>query len=275
MDVKKRVLFVSQEISPYLPESDLSNLGRTLPQGIMERGKDIRIFMPKFGCINERRNQLHEVIRLSGMNMILDNLDYPLIIKVASLQPVRMQVYFIENEDYFPKKTFMHELDGEFFEFHDERVIFFCRGVLETVKKLGWAPDVVHCNGWMTSLVPMYLKKAFADDPIFADTKIVYSVYDQEIEGELSNDMARKTIVNGVEKEDISVIDEATINNLHRLAIDFADAVIKGSEKIDPEIEQYIIESGKSSLPYHDEEDCVEAFDSLYDELLEQEPILT
>ena len=275
MDVKKRVLFVSQEISPYLPESDLSNLGRTLPQGIMERGKDIRIFMPKFGCINERRNQLHEVIRLSGMNMILDNLDYPLIIKVASLQPVRMQVYFIENEDYFPKKTFMHELDGEFFEFHDERVIFFCRGVLETVKKLGWAPDVVHCNGWMTSLLPMYLKKAFADDPIFADTKIVYSVYDQEIEGELSNDMARKTIVNGVEKEDISVIDEATINNLHRLAIDFADAVIIGSEKIDPEIEQYIIESGKSSLPYHDEEDCVEVFDSLYDELLEQEPILT
>ena len=272
MDVKKRVLFVSQEISPYLPESDLSNLGRTLPQGIMERGKDIRIFMPKFGCINERRNQLHEVIRLSGMNMILD---YPLIIKVASLQPVRMQVYFIENEDYFPKKTFMHELDGEFFEFHDERVIFFCRGVLETVKKLGWAPDVVHCNGWMTSLLPMYLKKAFADDPIFADTKIVYSVYDQEIEGELSNDMARKTIVNGVEKEDISVIDEATINNLHRLAIDFADAVIIGSEKIDPEIEQYIIESGKSSLPYHDEEDCVEVFDSLYDELLEQEPILT
>ncbi|MGC6427987.1 MAG: glycogen/starch synthase [Flavobacteriales bacterium] len=275
MDVKKRVLFVSQEISPYLPESDLSNLGRTLPQGIMERGKDIRIFMPKFGCINERRNQLHEVIRLSGMNMILDNLDYPLIIKVASLQPVRMQVYFIENEDYFPKKTFMHELDGEFFEFHDERVIFFCRGVLETVKKLGWAPDVVHCNGWMTSLLPMYLKKAFADDPIFADTKIVYSVYDQEIEGELSNDMARKTIVNGVEKEDISVIEEATINNLHRLAIDFADAVIIGSEKIDPEIEQYIIESGKSSLQYHDEEDCVEVFDSLYDELLEQEPILT
>ena len=153
MDVKKRVLFVSQEISPYLPESDLSNLGRTLPQGIMERGKDIRIFMPKFGCINERRNQLHEVIRLSGMNMILDNLDYPLIIKVASLQPVRMQVYFIENEDYFPKKKplCMNWMES-FLNFMMSELFFFCRGVLETVKKLGWAPDVVHCNGWILLL---------------------------------------------------------------------------------------------------------------------------
>jgi starch synthase len=241
----------------------------------MERGKDIRIFMPKFGCINERRNQLHEVIRLSGMNMILDNLDYPLIIKVASLQPVRMQVYFIENEDYFPKKTFMHELDGEFFDFHDERAIFFCRGVLETVKKLGWAPDVVHCNGWMTALVPMYLKKAFADDPIFADTKIVYSVYDQQIEGELSDDMARKAIVNGVEEQDVSIISDPCINNLHRLAIDFADAIIAGSENIDPDIEKYIIDSGKSSLSYHSDENCVEAFDALYDDMLEEEPILS
>ena len=272
---KKRVLFVSQEISPYLSESKISDLGRTVPQGIMESGKDIRIFMPKFGCINERRNQLHEVIRLSGMNMILDNLDYPLIIKVASLQPVRMQAYFIENEDYFPKKTFMHELDGEFFDFHDERAIFFCRGVLETVKKLGWAPDVVHCSGWMTALVPMYLKKAFADDPIFADTKIVYSVFNQEIGGELSSDMARKAKVNGVEDEDVAKIADRSIKNLHKIAIDFADAVVCGCENVDAEIEKYIIDSGKKSLDYHSEEDCIEAFDALYDELLEEEAILS
>jgi starch synthase len=169
----------------------------------------------------------------------------------------------------------MHELDGEFFDFHDERTIFFCRGVLETVKKLGWAPDVVHCGGWMTALVPLYLKKAFADDPIFADTKIVYSVYDQEIEGELSADMARKAKVQGVEDEDVSIIEDAKLNNLHKIAIDFADAVICGSENIDPEIEKYIIESDKNTLNYHSDEDCIKAFDALYDELLDEEVVLS
>lgn len=272
---KKRVLFISQEISPYLEETEISSLGRSLPQGIMEAGKDIRIFMPKFGCINERRNQLHEVIRLSGMNMILDNLDYPLIIKVASLQPVRMQVYFIENEDYFPKKTFMHELDGEFFDFHDERTIFFCRGVLETVRKLGWAPDVVHCHGWMTALVPMYLKKAFAEDPIFADTKIVYSAYNQEIEGELSSEMAKKALVVGVDEEDTAVIKEANLLNLNKLAVNFADAVIVGSEKIDDELTKYIQDSGKKTLSYQSEDNLVSEYNLLYDELLEEEVILS
>lgn len=272
---KKRVLFVSQEITPYLPENEMSNIGRNLPQGIMENGKDIRIFMPKFGCINERRNQLHEVIRLSGMNMILDNLDYPLIIKVASLQPVRMQVYFIDNEDYFPKKTFMHELEGPFFDFHDERTIFFCRGVLETVRKLGWAPDIVHCQGWMTALVPMYLKKAFAEDPIFANTKVVYSAYDQQIDGDLSPDMARKARVTGVSEEDTAVIEQANLTNLHKLAIDFSDAVICGSEKIDPEIEKYIQQNGKDTLSYQSQETYVSACNALYDGLLEEETVLS
>ncbi len=272
---KKRVLFISQEISPYLDDNEISTLGRNLPQGIMESGKDVRIFMPKFGCINERRNQLHEVIRLSGMNMILDNLDYPLIIKVASLQPVRMQVYFIENEDYFPKKTFMHELDGEFFDFHDERTIFFCRGVLETVRKLGWAPDVVHCHGWMTALVPMYLKKAFAEDPIFADTKIVYSAYKQEIEGELSDDMARKALVVGVAEEDTAVIEKANLLSLNKLAVNFADAVIIGSEDIDEELTKYIIDSGKKTLSYQSGDNLVSEYNLLYDELLEEETVLS
>jgi starch synthase len=271
---KKRVLFIAQEITPYLPENQISTIGRELPQGIMESGRDIRIFTPKFGCINERRNQLHEVIRLSGMNMILDNLDYPLIIKVASLQPVRMQVYFIDNEDYFPKKSFMHDLeDNSFFDFHDERAIFFCRGVLETVRKLGWAPDVVHCQGWMTALAPMYLKKAFADDPIFADTKVVYSVYNQEIDGELNNDMARKSRVVGIEEEDTALIDDATVNNLHKLAIHFADAVIQGSEEIDPELEKYIQESGKRSLSYQSEDSYIASYNELYEELLEEEVV--
>lgn len=267
---KKRVLFISQEITPYLCETEISTKCRSLPEGIMEKGKDIRIFMPKYGCINERRNQLHEVIRLSGMNMILDNLDYPLIIKVASLQPIRMQVYFIENEDYFPKKTFMHELDGEDFEFHDERAIFFCRGVLETVRKLGWAPDVVHCHGWMSALVPMYLKKAFADDPIFDNTKVVYSVYDQESNVEIDNDMARKSIITGVSDEDLKLIKTASVDSLHKLAIKYADAIIMGSEKISDDLNKFIIDSGKHLLTHYDNEACIEPYNNLYDELLEE-----
>lgn len=267
---KKRVLFISQEITPYLCETEISTRCRNLPQGIMEKGKDIRIFMPKYGCINERRNQLHEVIRLSGMNMILDNLDYPLIIKVASLQPIRMQVYFIENEDYFPKKTFMHELDGEEFEFHDERAIFFCRGVLETVRKLGWAPNVVHCHGWMSALVPMYLKKAFAEDPIFDNTKVVYSVYDQESNVEIDNDMARKSIITGVSEDDVELINTASVDTLHKLAIKYADAVIIGSEKISDDLNKFIVDSDKYVIPHQNDEDYVDAYDALYDELLEE-----
>ncbi|MFL2569898.1 MAG: glycogen/starch synthase [Flavobacteriales bacterium] len=267
---KKRVLFISQEITPYLCETEISTRCRNLPQGIMEKGKDIRIFMPKYGCINERRNQLHEVIRLSGMNMILDNLDYPLIIKVASLQPIRMQVYFIENEDYFPKKTFMHELDGEEFEFNDERAIFFCRGVLETVRKLGWAPNVVHCHGWMSALVPMYLKKAFAEDPIFDNTKVVYSVYDQESNVEIDNDMARKSIITGVSEDDVELINTASVDTLHKLAIKYADAVIMGSEKISDDLKKFIVDSDKYVIPHQNDEDYVDAYDALYDELLEE-----
>ena len=267
---KKRVLFISQEITPYLCETEISTRCRNLPQGIMEKGKDIRIFMPKYGCINERRNQLHEVIRLSGMNMILDNLDYPLIIKVASLQPIRMQVYFIENEDYFPKKTFMHELDGEEFEFHDERAIFFCRGVLETVRKLGWAPNVVHCHGWMSALVPMYLKKAFAEDPIFDNTKVVYSVYDQESNVEIDNDMARKSIITGVSEDDVELINTASVDTLHKLAIKYADAIIMGSEKISDDLNKFIVDSDKYVVSYQNDEDYVDAYDALYDELLEE-----
>src|SRR5512138_2382390 len=175
-----RVLFVSTEITPYLPENDISILCRFLPQGIQEKGKEIRTFMPRYGSINERRNQLHEVIRLSGMNLIIDNNDHPLIIKVASIQQARMQIYFIDNEDYFQRKATLYDKNGKFFEDNDERAIFFARGVLETVKKLGWAPDIIHCHGWFTSFVPLYVKKSYRDNPLFADTKVVMSIYDDD-----------------------------------------------------------------------------------------------
>src|SRR5437016_2328075 len=163
---KARVLFISSEIHPYLDLNEQSKVARFLPQGIQEKGREIRTFMPRYGCINERRHQLHEVIRLSGMNLIIDDSDHPLIIKVASIQSARMQVYFIDNEDYFARKETLTDAKGKMFDDNDERSIFFCRGVIETVKKLGWAPDIIHCHGWLTSLLPMYIKRSFRDNPL-------------------------------------------------------------------------------------------------------------
>ena len=154
--MKKRVLFVSQEINPFLPETEISKISRTLPQLTQDSGKEIRIFMPRYGIVNERRHQLHEVIRLSGMNLVVNDSDHPLIIKVASIQSARMQVYFIDNNEFFSRKHPLTDKSGKYFADNDERSIFYCRGVLETVKKLGWTPDLVHCHGWFTSLVPLY-----------------------------------------------------------------------------------------------------------------------
>lgn len=192
---KKRVLFISSEIMPYLPESEMSHIGRYLPQGIQEKGKEIRTFMPRFGCINERRNQLHEVIRLSGMNLIINDTDHPLIIKVASIQSARMQVYFIDNEDYFQRKHIITDEKGQFFEDNDERAIFFARGVFETVKKLRWAPDLIYCQGWFTSLVPLYLKKEYADDPIFAHSKVVFSTSTTSLKGICKKIFIKKSLL--------------------------------------------------------------------------------
>ena len=179
---KYRILYVASEINPFLQTSEVAELVRKLPQAMQERGMEIRILVPRFGLINERRNQLHEVIRLSGMNLIIDDIDHPLIIKVASIQQARMQVYFIDNEDYFQRKSTVTDSKGKFYEDNDERAIFFCKGVLETVKKLGWAPDIVHCNDWMTSLIPMYLKTTYKNDPIFQNAKSVFTVYDTPFE---------------------------------------------------------------------------------------------
>ncbi|MGQ0827254.1 MAG: glycogen/starch synthase [Bacteroidota bacterium] len=270
MKKKARVLFVSQEISPYLDESPMSIIGRRLPQGIQERGKEIRTFMPKFGCINERRNQLHEVIRLSGMNLIIDNNDHPLIIKVASIQAARMQVYFIDNQEYFERKHVLTDKKAVHFADNDERAIFFCRGVIETVKKLGWSPDVVHLHGWMTSLTALYLKKSFKDNPLFADTKIVYSVYDDEFPNTLHKDFAKKVIHEGVEKSDVELYKNPTFVNVSKAAVDFADGVIKGSPKINSEVEKYIKKSGKPVLEFIAGDEYIDAYSEFYDAVIEE-----
>lgn len=259
-----------QEITPYLKENPISHIGRHLPQGIQEKGREIRTFMPRYGNINERRNQLHEVIRLSGMNLIIDDADHPLIIKVASIQQARMQVYFIDNEDYFHRKAMFRDKSGKFFEDNDERMIFFARGVLETVKKLGWPPDVIHCHGWFAGLVPLYIKKSFNDNPLFSDSKVVFSVYNDKFEEGLSNEMAKKLKFDKIKEADLRHFKDPGYMSVLKSAIDNSDAVIFGSPEIDAQVDQYAESQDKLVLKYQDEDTYVEAYNEFYQQLLEQ-----
>ena len=266
----KRVLFVNSEMFPYLPESPIANIGRYLPQGIQERKKEIRSFMPRYGCINERKNQLHEVIRLSGMNIIINDVDRPLVIKVASISAARMQVYFIDNEDYFHRKSIYHDEKGEFFQDNGERAIFFARGVLETVKKLRWAPDVIHCQGWISQILPLYLKKAYIDDPIFSNSKVVLSLYD-DTPAEFPEDFKERILFGGVSEEDIRIMDEPTGINLAKLAASYSDGIIFGAEEIPQEISNFCKEKGLPCLPYDaksmEDGSYIEVYNSFYDNL--------
>lgn len=272
---KARVLFILSEITPYLEDSHIANIGRHLPQGIQERGKEIRTFMPRFGSINERRNQLHEVIRLSGMNLIIDDTDHPLIIKVASIQSARMQVYFIDNEDYFQRKFTLTDKTEKSFKDNDERSVFFCRGVLETVKKLGWVPDIIHCHGWFTSLIPFYVKVAFRDNPLFTDTKVIYSVYNDEYAGTFNKGFEKKLWVDGVSDEELKLYKKTTYEGVTKTAIDLADAVIIGSEKINSDISKYIKNLDKPVLAYQQNDQYIDAYSDFYDEVFVAEPVLS
>ena len=269
----KRVLFVNSEIYPYLPETTISIVGRNLPQGIQESGKEIRTFMPRYGCINERRNQLHEVIRLSGMNMVIHDIDRPLVIKVASISSARMQVYFIDNDDYFHRKTIYEDADGHFMEDNDERAIFFARGILETVKKLRWKPDIVHCSGWISHLVPLYLKRAYKNDPIFSESKVIISLYNEYPDCEFARDMKSKVPVTGIKAKDIELLKVPTGTNLAKLAVQYADAVIMGTDTVNPELSEYIAARKLPVLDYipidHQEVTYIQKYNEFYDKLLD------
>lgn len=227
-----KVLTISQSIHPFMegPE-EMAAMTRQLPQGILDRGNEIRVFMPKFGCINERRHQLHEVIRLSGMNLIINDTDHALLIKVASVPSARMQVYFIDNEEYFKRKAGTHDEEGNFFTDNDERSLFFGRGVLETVRKLGWVPDIIHCHGWMTAFVPLYVRHYFADDPHFENAKLVFSVYDEKTET-LDKELAAKLAMEGFDKNLLKGLNKPTTDELYKFGMGLSDAVVKASPKL-------------------------------------------
>ena len=254
MDVNK-VLFISQEITPYVPESPIATIGSDLPQRIQELGYEVRTFMPKYGCINERRNQLHEVIRLSGMNIIIDDSDHPLIIKVATLLPARMQVYFIYNDDYFMHNV-TKDIETEISpEDNDERSIFFVRGVMETVKKLRWEPEIIHCNGWISALTPLYLKHMYNEDPIYAKSKVVYSLYDDAYPVPFDARLAEKMKMDGISAEDVACIEGKAVDHtaLTKLAIANSHGVIQQSKNVSQEIIDYVKELGIPFLPYEED----------------------
>ena len=256
---------------PYSPETEVSYFGRYLPAYIQNSGREIRTFMPRFSYVNERKNQLHEVIRLSGMNLIISNCDHQLIIKVGSISSARMQVYFIDNEEFFKRRFVVKDDAGNDFADNDERAIFFARGVLETVKKLRWTPDIIHCHGWMSAIVPIMVKKAYHDDPFFENSKVVYSLYNDEFTTPMPDRMAEKVLMNGIEMSDLTAVSEkANYETLSKLAMEYSDGVIQASETVNANLLEDIKKSQKLFLPYVSEENYVTSYNEFYDKVLEK-----
>lgn len=251
----------------------MSTLSVKLPQSMQERGFEVRTFMPKYGCINERRNQLHEVIRLSGMNLIIDDTDHPLIIKVATLQPARMQVYFIDNDDYFRRNGATDIEIRQHPRDNDERSIFFVRGVVETVKKLRWEAAVVHCSGWISALAPIYIKKNYSDDPSFSTSKVVYSLQDDKFDGKLDERFVEKLLMDDLSADDLTALTAASdgvdYEALTRLAIDHADAIVQATDNVSDSILEYAKASGKPILLYSGDEEYADAYAEFYRSLLQ------
>lgn len=265
---KKKILFVAQEISPFITTSTIANTMGRLPQVTQESGRDIRIFAPRFGCINERRHQLHEVIRLSGLNLVIDEADHPLVIKVASVPQVKIQVYFIENEDFFDRASLLKDEEGKEFTDNDERAMFFGRGVLETVKKLGWKPDIIHCHGWIAALTPLYVKKRYHTDPHFANAKVIYSVYEEGFEQAWSNDFRRKLLLEGFKKDAVEGLEDIDFTRLNEMAISISDGVIQGSQHLDPPLKAAIEGVDVPVLDYCSEASCAKRIDAFYDQVV-------
>ncbi len=266
----KKVLFITQELIPYVPESPMALIGRKLPQSIQDSGYEIRTFMPKWGNINERRNQLHEVIRLSGMNIIIDDTDHPLIIKVASIQAARMQVYFIDNEEYFHKRAMLCDENGEEYEDNAERAIFYARGVLETLKKLRWCPDIIHCHGWMSAIAPLYIKTAYREEPPFLNAKVIFSAYDEMPQKEpVGNFMECLKFRDADEKLlQATDIDLNSPKAYGQLAIAFSDGFVQGAQGAHPDLLEYARQHNVKTFEWPGEENLSEAYGNFYQEIM-------
>ncbi len=256
----KRILYVSSEVIPYLPETEISSMSFEAPRMVNSKKGQIRIFMPRYGNINERRHQLHEVIRLSGMNLVINDMDMPLIIKVASIPKERMQVYFIDNDEYFKRKATYADENGKFYDDNDERAIFFAKGVIETVKKLNWSPDIIHVHGWLASFLPLYLRTYYDKEPLFENSKIVTSLYGQGFDGNLSSEVINKLKFDGIKEEHVEELKEPDYVNMMKVAINNSDALIIGSDKLPEALDEYLKELEMPVLNYHKKEVFSEAY---------------
>ena len=267
---KKKILFINQEITPYVPDNALSLMGKDLPKVMQERSHEIRTFMPKWGNINERRGQLHEVIRLSGMNLIINDTDHPLIIKVASIQSARVQVYFIDNDDYFGKRLIERDEAGVEYDDNGERAIFFARGVLETVKKLRWVPDIIHCQGWMSGVVPFYVKTAYRDEPSFAETKVITSLYNKTINKDFGDDFKQFLEFRDAKAELLGDYkDKFDFDELNKLAIEYSDGVIQAVPDVEKQLLDFAAAKNVPLLGYN--EDYADAYEAFYESLYPNE----
>jgi starch synthase len=265
---KSKILYVTQSIAPFLENDGLAELVRKLSQGNNDQENEIRVFMPKFGIVNERRHQLHEVIRLSGMNLIINNSDHPLIIKVASIPQARMQVYFIDNDEFFKRKSMFHDDKGTFHKDNEDRALFFCRGVFETVKKLGWSPEIIHCHGWMSAFVPLYLKTFYGNDPHFTDSKSIFTTYNKDIDEPLSDIILNKLKSDNISEMDADVLSTPSVLNLHKLGIKWSDGVTFGCETINEDLLSYAKEQNKPILGYQSEDTIIDTNKEFYSAVL-------
>lgn len=266
---KLRILYVASEINPFLQITDVAEYVRKLPQAMQERGMEIRILVPRFGLINERKNRLHEVVRLSGINISVGDDEKPLVIKVASVPSAKLQVYFIDNEDYFHRKSVFFDKDEKFYDDNDERAIFFCKGVLETVRKLGWSPDIVHCNDWMTALIPLYLKTTYRNDPMFKDTKSVFSVYNNPFSYKFTEELLDKVKAMDINDEMLLSLSSLDYDGFIKIGAQYADVVIKAEEDYSESVNQILndLPDKKVDLP-EEQEQISDTFYSLYTELM-------
>jgi starch synthase len=265
---KKRILFIASEMSPYLEETDFSSFVNQLAIKSNDSGYEIRCIMPRFGVINERRHRLHEVVRLSGINVTVDNDDYPLQIKVASLPNARLQVYFLENEDFFKRKFIFHDENEKWFDDNDLRTIFYCKGALETVKKFGWPPDIIHCSGWMTGLIPLYIKTAYKKEPVFSNSKIVFTIGQNTFKEKLGSKFLKLANIHAnIKDKDFEPFKDVNNTSLFRGGAAYADAITFGAEKTDKKlVEEFAKVRGKKVIPYK-EEDALTDYLQLFSDL--------
>lgn len=266
---KVKILYVSSEINPFLKTSEVADYVRQLPQSMQERGMEIRIMVPRFGLINERKNRLHEVVRLSGINIAVGEEEKPLTIKVASIPSAKLQVYFIDNEDYFQRKSVFIDKNENFFKDNHERSIFFCKGVLETVKKLGWSPDIVHCNDWMTSFIPVYLKTTYKNDPMFKDAKVVFTVYNNSFVHQFGDDLIPKVKMVDINDDMLQTLSPGDYNGFIRIGSEYADLVTKSSHEVDQKLNGIFSDMKVEKIEtIEKDENYSESYYNLYNELV-------